>query len=709
MRSTTLLIGCIFVFVKVQGQNLVLNPSFEEPVSCPPPTADWSGFGTIHYAKHWFSPSKSSDYFTPCYNNPFTYWHGTPTNSLGHQEAHDGEAYAGIFAIDYSPNHPTLNHVSYREYLEGTLASPLLNDSVYTVKFYVVATESINNNTVVTDRIGAYLHKDFFEPTQLPIGVSSVIDVKPQIENPHGRMLSDTANWTLICGYYKATGEEAFITIGNFYTNENTSFISISPYSINSVEAYYFIDDVSVEKSPINPYQWIQGKTICTPDSTSQYSLPPSLTDVLWSTGDTAHTVSVQGPGTYWVRAALDGCYFTDTFHIEHTPAPAFGFADDTLTVCNSTLPLNLETTDCCAGVLWSTGDTTKSTKIEQEGLVWVSQQNLCGILSDSFWLQVVYPLSIDLGADTALCDTAQFARVLEVPQGQPNYRWSTGETASAVTVTQPGTYWLEVRNECGVFTDTIVFKDLRQVRLAASRDTTLCLTEPVHLFATPGFDTYLWNTGENTNEAMAGDYGLYTVSATNDCGTQTDTVLVTESNYPEIQLPTEVEISLGDSIQLNPFVAHDKPLVFQWSPATGLDCSSCESPLAFPWKTTDFLLIAEDGLRCREEAVVRVSVVDRRRIYVPNVFKPTGDGPNALLTLSFGSEVDEVVSAAIYDRWGGLVVSRRGLAASAETVIWDGKWRGKDAQPGVYALVLTVRLKNGEIVRVAKDVTLVR
>ncbi|MCW5924972.1 MAG: gliding motility-associated C-terminal domain-containing protein [Saprospiraceae bacterium] len=409
------------------------------------------------------------------------------------------------------------------------------------------------------------------------------------------------------------------------------------------------------------------------------------------------------------MRAALDGCYFTDTFQIEHTPAPAFGFADDTLMLCHSALPLTLETTDCCAEVLWSTGDTTKSTKIEQEGLVWVSQQNLCGILSDSFWLQVDYPLSIDLGADTALCDTTQFARLLQGPHGQPNYLWSTGETASAVTVTQPGTYWLEVRNECGVFTDTIVFKDLRQVRLAASRDTTLCLTEPVPLFATPGFDTYLWNTGDTGVQVVASDYGRYTVSATNDCGTQTDTVFVTESNYPAIQLPTEVEISLGDSIQLNPFVVHDKPLVFQWSPTTGLDCSSCESPLAFPWKTTDFLLIAEDGLRCREEAVVRVSVVDRRRIYIPNVFKPTGDGPNALLTLSFGGEVEEVVLAAIYDRWGGLVVSRQGLAASAETVIWDGKWRGKDAQPGVYALVLTVRLKNGEIVRVAKDETLVR
>lgn len=522
-------------------------------------------------------------------------------------------------------------------------------------------------------------------------------------------MLSDTSNWIPICGYLKAEGGESFITIGNFYSNEETPFVSISPNSTFDVEAYYFIDDVSVEKSPLNPYQWTQDKTICSPDSASQYTLPASLSDILWSTGDTTHNVSLQGAGTYWVRAALDGCYFSDTFRIEYTPAPAFGFSEDTLTVCNSALPLSLETTDCCAEVLWSTDDTTKSTEIQQEGLVWVSQQNLCGSARDSFWLKIDFPLTPDLGADTALCDTAQFSRVLQGPVGLPAYLWSTGDTVSAITATQPGVYWLEVQNECGVFTDTIVFKDLRQVRLTASNDTTLCLDEPLLLSASAGFDTYLWSSGEKTSEALADDYGLYVVSAVNECGIQTDSVLIIESNRPEVQLLAEVEIALGDSVTLSPLVSHDKPLAFHWSPAAGLSCPICESPLAFPWQTTDFVLIAEDSLRCRTEAEVRVKVVDRRRIYIPNVFSPSGDGQNDLLTVSLGSEVEQILSAAIYDRWGGLVMSKQGLPGSSEIAIWDGKYRGKDAQAGVYVLVLTLLLKNGQTFTEAGDVTLLR
>ena len=365
--------------------------------------------------------------------------------------------------------------------------------------------------------------------------------------------------------------------------------------------------------------------------------------------------------------------------------------------------------TDCCTDVLWSTGDTTKATEIGQEGLVWVSQQNLCGSARDSFWLQVDLPQSPDLGADTALCDTTQFVRVLQAPAGQPAYLWSTGQTSLVVTVTQPGTYWLEVQNECGTFADTIVFKDLRQVQLEANRDTTLCLTGPILLSATSGFDTYHWDTGETDSQIQAGDYGLYIVSGTNDCGTQTDSVHIIESNYPEIQLPAEIEISLGDSIELSPIVSHDKPLAFQWTPPSGLNCVVCESPFAAPYSTTDFVLAATDSLNCQTAAPVRVVVVDRKRIYVPNVFNPNSGGENGLLTVSLGSEVEQVLSAAIYDRWGGLVMSKQGLPASSETALWDGKYRGEDAQPGVYALVLVVRLKNGETVQIAKDVTLVR
>ncbi|HRH71149.1 MAG TPA: hypothetical protein PLB89_16725, partial [Flavobacteriales bacterium] len=49
-------------------------------------------------------------------------------------------------------------------------------------------------------------------------------------------------------------------------------------------------------------------------------------------------------------------------------------------------------------------------------------------------------PCSIDLGADRTICQGE--TTTLTAPAGYPNYLWSTGSTASSITVGSAGTYW---------------------------------------------------------------------------------------------------------------------------------------------------------------------------------------------------------------------------------------------------------------------------
>ncbi|MBK6835808.1 MAG: hypothetical protein IPG89_16650 [Bacteroidetes bacterium] len=55
---------------------------------------------------------------------------------------------------------------------------------------------------------------------------------------------SNKTNWEKIEGYYTANGGESYLTIGNFFDSNNTSytFIGNGPYAC----AYYYIDDVSL-------------------------------------------------------------------------------------------------------------------------------------------------------------------------------------------------------------------------------------------------------------------------------------------------------------------------------------------------------------------------------------------------------------------------------------------------------------------------------
>ncbi|MBL0340715.1 MAG: hypothetical protein IPP71_07235 [Bacteroidetes bacterium] len=144
------------------------------------------------------------------------------------QVPRSGEGYAGIYSYNYG--------TEYREYITGTLSSPLVAGLTYNVEFYV----SLNDGYIqAIVEMGAYL-------SPIPPGPFSNalhINVIPQIENNTGP-LQDTSIWKKVSGQIVAQGGEQYITIGNFH-NDTTTTIS-QPGTIGSYGAYYFIDDVSV-------------------------------------------------------------------------------------------------------------------------------------------------------------------------------------------------------------------------------------------------------------------------------------------------------------------------------------------------------------------------------------------------------------------------------------------------------------------------------
>jgi hypothetical protein len=107
--------------------------------------------------------------------------------------------------------------------------------------------------------------------------------VNPQVSNPSGNILSDTMNWTLVSGMFTATGNETFLTIGNFKTDSNTqrvintaTYDPFAPINMSSL----LIDDVSVIE--VNVANWLHDTTIVIGDSV-YIGLPIyEVPDALW-------------------------------------------------------------------------------------------------------------------------------------------------------------------------------------------------------------------------------------------------------------------------------------------------------------------------------------------------------------------------------------------------------------------------------------------
>jgi len=226
MKKITFIIFTQFSLFSFGQINLVPNPSFEQHDTCP------YAFSQIHFAVPWFAGfatgGGSSDYFNQCNGN--TSSANVPANVVGYQNARTGIGYAGI-GLGWGGN--------IREYIEVKLNLPLTAGKRYYAGFHVSLADKMK---FAVDGVGAYFSID----TVPPVPGWQPMPYTPQVENTIGNIITDTANWVLVSGFFTATGGEQFMTIGNF---KYDSLTSVDTVSGNQGYAYYYIDDVTVMDS----------------------------------------------------------------------------------------------------------------------------------------------------------------------------------------------------------------------------------------------------------------------------------------------------------------------------------------------------------------------------------------------------------------------------------------------------------------------------
>ncbi len=205
--------------------NLVPNQSFETYTACP------TGAAQINYSNNWDTPTVGTpDYFNTCANIPTGV--NVPTNFMGYQTANNGNAYSGLFAYyDFFQ--------TYREYVQGQLTSTLVANKKYYIAIYVSLSDS---SRYATDDFGIYITPNAISRTDW-----DAFGFSPQIQNPSGQFLSNKNGWTKISGSFIASGNELFITIGNFKSDANTDTLRLMSNSTTNSDfnaSYYYVDAV---------------------------------------------------------------------------------------------------------------------------------------------------------------------------------------------------------------------------------------------------------------------------------------------------------------------------------------------------------------------------------------------------------------------------------------------------------------------------------
>lgn len=182
-------------------------------------------------------------------------------------------------------------------------------------------------------------------------------------------------------------------------------------------------------------------------------------------------------------------------------------------------------TEENASSYLWSTGDTTASITVFEEGEYMVTvtfEDRVCFELCDtSIIAQLDFP-EADINPDlTVPCEvtlsptsTTDIVAVF----------WSTGDSTLTITVTEPGTYTVTILDSCGNTADASLTLGEAIFTLApaiAPDDTRLCEFGEFELFVNANIPIaqYEWSTGETSESILVSSAGVYSVTVTDICG----------------------------------------------------------------------------------------------------------------------------------------------------------------------------------------------
>ena len=330
--------------------------------------------------------------------------------------------------------------------------------------------------------------------------------------------------------------------------------------------------------------------------------------------------------------------------------------------------------------------------------------------------------INVPLSGSYVACENSPVPSItvdLQAGVGPFSYAWDRGDTTRVIRNVEVGAYEVTVTDALGcTSTSTVDVARADTIEYAITTVDPVCpedfgtatvdiLTNEPGLryrFDLPGFE-------DATSDVIfrdsltSGTYVLQFVQA-NGCRQNTFIDIVDPALVDPIA-PDTLTVNLGQRLALSV----DGPGVdsVQWTPASFVDCDTCASVFVGPVASGNLAVVVIDELGCSIGDSVYIEVLPGVNVFIPNAFSPNGDGVNDVLLPEVGPEVARIVSFRVYSRWGGAIHEFFNIQPGDRSAGWDGSYRGKALDTGVYVCTVTVELINGETSVISGDVGLFR
>lgn len=241
-----------------------------------------------------------------------------------------------------------------------------------------------------------------------------------------------------------------------------------------------------------------------------------SAVSYLWSTGATTQTIVPNTSGSYGVTVTnSSGCTAADAANVTVHQLPLVNLSD--ISICTGS-SATFDAGNAGATFAWSTGETTQTITVNQQGMYSVTVTGAGGCAgTDAAMLNTGTNLVFDI-QDKNLCSGTNVSLDAGFPGS--TYAWSNGATTQTINVSAGGSYTVTVTDQTGCNgSDNATVTEVQNPTANAGDDQKLCPNGTVNLTATGGV-LYVWSSGQQggtiTVDAAA-DYNV-TVTDANGC-----------------------------------------------------------------------------------------------------------------------------------------------------------------------------------------------
>lgn len=403
--------------------------------------------------------------------------------------------------------------------------------------------ENININSAgsyslsVTDANGC-LGQDSVEITEQAAPV-------PSFSGLTGFCPGDTTQIRVIGGYQSYRWS-------NGDTSVQSSFFEAGTYSVTVTDAFGCEGVSSIDVNTFTlPEPKITGKTAFCEGYTSVLQVSRNYASYRWSNGDDKYLTVINEGMLYKVTVEDDnGCPGSDSILVKVNPRPMLTI-EGALNICEGG-QTELDAGPGFSAYIWSTGnDSTQTQIITEPGYysVVVRDTNNC-LIANGVTVSKNENPDPTIDGESLICEDGQ--TTLTAQSGYIKYEWSNNPSnntntnlITANSLAADGIYGLTVTDSNNCRGDTIF-----QVEIQNLPDPNLignlgfCQGDSTELLVEQTFDSYLWSTGDTSNNATFDQPGNYGLTVTDALGCRESISFeVEEYSLPVVDLSSEIKV----------------------------------------------------------------------------------------------------------------------------------------------------------------------